>query len=211
MTRQTGFTASSTTSTRRRVARTAIVDRGVGAVHVHQATDGGLKLKNGLQGALGTLGLIGRVGGIKFAASCQGVHGPGNLVGVVARAQKRNHVRAVFGGQILKIGADRGLALSFGQIEALGPHIRRDVGKKIIQSAHADHGEHFLKVVRRVGNVGHNYSSTLGAPAAIRPKAASLKTRDNNARRRGWRNKKQTQSHRQATKGRVWTGPRARP
>ena len=155
--------------------RAAVVDRGVGAVHVQQAADGGLKLKNGLQGALGALGLIGRVSGVEFAASGQGVHGLGNLVGVVARAQEGNHLRTVFGGQILKIGADRGLALPFGQVEALGPHVRRDVCEKIIQGTHADHGEHFLKVVRRVGNVGHNYSSSLSALAAIRPKAASLK------------------------------------
>ena len=138
--------------------RAAVVDRGVGAVHVQQAADGRLEFKNGLECALGAFRLVRRVSGIEFAASGQGVHGLGNLVGIVARAQEGDHFRAVFGGQVLKIGADRGFALPLGQFEAFGPHVLRNVGEKVIQGTHADHGEHFPEVVRRVGNIGHVYS-----------------------------------------------------
>ena len=129
----------------------AVIDRSVGAVHVHQPAYGRLELKNGLQRALGTFGLVRGVGGVELAAPGQGVHGLGNLVGVVARAQEGNHIRTVFGGEILKIGAHGGLTPPLGQIEPAGTHAGRDVGKQVVQRAHAHHIEHFPQLFRRVG------------------------------------------------------------
>lgn len=79
MTRQMGLTASSTTSTQRRVARTAIMaaskmaeppsyTEALEQSAAHEAAYGRLELKNGLQGSLRALGLIGRVGGVELAA-----------------------------------------------------------------------------------------------------------------------------------------------
>ncbi len=46
----------------------AVVHRGVGRLHAGQGGDLGLELEGGLQGALGDLGLIGRVGGQELRA-----------------------------------------------------------------------------------------------------------------------------------------------
>jgi len=51
--------------------------------------------------------------------------------------------------------ADGGLALPLGQIKAFGAHAGWNVGKKLIQTAHANHGEHFMQLFRRMRNVWH--------------------------------------------------------
>ena len=69
---------------------------------------------------------------------------------------------AVFGCQLFKVSADGGFALPLGQIKALGAHAGRDVGKKRVQTAHANYGEHFMQLFRRMGDVWH--MSSLNSP-----------------------------------------------
>lgn len=75
--------------------RTAVIDGGIGAIHVQQAAHRGLVFEDGLQGALRAFGLIGRVGGIELAAAGKGVHGAGHIMGIEARAQEGDGGRDV--------------------------------------------------------------------------------------------------------------------
>ena len=76
-------------------------------------------------------------------------------MGVVARAKEGHDIWTVFGGQPFKVGANCGFGLTFGQIELFGAHFRRNIGKKAVQIAHPNHGEHLVQLFLRMGDIWH--------------------------------------------------------
>ncbi len=85
----------------------AIVVGGVGHLHARQGTDHALVLKDGLQGALAHLGLVGRVGGVELGAARYMLHHAGHEMVVGPCAQEASVVVEV--GVLLAHG------LQFGQ------------------------------------------------------------------------------------------------
>ena len=134
----------------------AVVYRGVGALHSQQPGHGGLVLENRLESALGCFGLIGGVGGVELAAHGQGVHGGGDVVVVEARAKETHAVGGVLGGHGFEPGQDLHLGEPFGEVEALGAHLFRDLGKEVFHGIHADGCEHLADFVVGVRNEWHN-------------------------------------------------------
>ena len=76
----------------------AVVHGGVGDLHAGELADHGLELEDGLQGALGDLRLIGRVGGEPLAARDERIDDHGAVVVVGAGAEKDVIAGAVLGG-----------------------------------------------------------------------------------------------------------------
>ncbi len=135
--------------------RPAVVHRRVGGIQARQAADHRLILENSLQGSLGHLGLVGRVGGEELAAGRQAVHGGGDGVVIEPAAQKTDQTVRVLVRQRVQVVVNLLLAQAIGHVQRRQPQGRRYVGEQGINRVDADVRQHRVALRGGVGNKGH--------------------------------------------------------
>ncbi len=144
----------------------AVVHRGVGDVAAVEPGDLGLELEQGLESALGDLGLVGRVAGQELAALDEMVDRRRDVVPIGAAAEEEGHVA---GDQILprqggQLPLHRHLAEMVGQaldlaVEAGG---LGHVDEQIVDRGGADGAKHVLPVRLGEGKVTHVLTPLFG-------------------------------------------------
>ena len=136
----------------------AVVHAGVRVVHAGQFGDQRLILEHRLQRALAGLGLIRRVGGVKFAPRRNRINHRGNEMVVASAAQKQGTQAAetFLPGQFDDMGRQFHFAERRRKAQiAVQPHIGGHHRKQSSSDAAPMVAEHFTLIVNRVGKVGH--------------------------------------------------------
>ena len=120
----------------------AVIHRGVGDLAAIEPRDLGLELEQGLERALGDLGLVGRVAGQELAALDQMIDAGRNMVAIGAAAEEEGHVAGDHVGarQRAELALDVELAGMIGQPVDLAGEPRRcgHVDEQIVDRAGAD-------------------------------------------------------------------------
>ncbi len=137
----------------------ALVEAGVAHVHPRQAADAALVLEDGLQHALGHLGLVGRVAGVELAAVEQVADDAGAVVVVNPRAQVSSPACRCSGSGLLrrwKLVLQLHLGQVGGQVQGLlqAQAFRGWARRGLVDAGHANGGQHGLLIGRGLGQVG---------------------------------------------------------
>ena len=136
-----------------------VVHGGVGHFHAGQFADHGLEFEDGLQRALRNLGLVGRVGGQKFAARDERIDDDRPVVGVGAGAEEAGVAVAVFAGALAEPVDDfrlRHLARDFEV--AVQAVFGRNGRKQIIDRTRANGLQHGFAIGGRFRKISHRNS-----------------------------------------------------
>ena len=124
----------------------AVIHRGVGDVAAVEPRDLGLELEQGLQRALGDLGLVGRVAGQELAALDEMIDAGRDVVAIGAAAEEEGHLAGdhVAPGKAAQMPLDRQLAGMVGQAFDLArqPRGLGHVDEQIVDRGGADGAEH---------------------------------------------------------------------
>ena len=139
----------------------AVIERGVGRIHAGEPTDGGLVLVKGLEGPLGTFGLVGGIGGGEFRPGRKAVdHGRNDMV-VPASADERDDVMTVPGRQFPNPAQHLELGHARRKVERPGAQFRGYAVEQFRDLGDSDDTEHLADLFRGMGAIaGTAHGST---------------------------------------------------
>ncbi len=143
----------------------------------------GLVLEDGLQDALGHLGLVGRVRGHELRPTGQGPGDGRDLVVVGAapgEADQPVGAGTVAVGEHLHVGQHVGLAAAVGQLErALQAQRFGDGGEELVERRQPEEGQHGLDLLVGVRDVGAHATPPCSARAVSPVSVADVPARTN--------------------------------
>ena len=137
--------------------RRAVIVAGVAHLHSHQAANHRLVLEDRLQNTLAEFRLIGRIGGVEFAALEDVVDRRRNEVSVASRPQERRDIleTSIALSKSADFPAKFQLTQSVGKIQPGKPDIGGNDIEQFFQAVNADRLEHLSTVLVGVGNESH--------------------------------------------------------
>ena len=133
----------------------AVVHSGVGDFHAVEGADHRLELEDDLQGALGHLRLVGRVGGQKLPTGHDRLHDGRDEVVVAAGPQERRAAGQgpIAAGHRAQFPLDLQLRHGVGEPQGRVPVIVRYVGEQVVNAAQAHRGQEVVLLGDGVGDV----------------------------------------------------------
>jgi hypothetical protein len=134
----------------------SVVHAGVGHIHAGQFGDHGLELEDGLQSALGDLGLVRRIAGKELATLDKRIDDDRPVMTIGASAQKAGIIRRVFLSGGAKVVDDLALRLLPRHSEvAFETVFSRNARKEIVNGCRTDLGKHSPALFVGFGEVAH--------------------------------------------------------
>jgi hypothetical protein len=156
--------------------RSAVVERGVGDVEAGERRHHALEFVQHLQRALARFGLVGRVGGIEFAARGDLPYGGGDVVRVGARADEVEPA-AILCRALFHEARDGHFVEAGREVRRAVTQVRGDFVEKRLDRVGAECGEHRGDVFGSVRGVGHGRVGRRGGRPLFRPCAGSWRRR----------------------------------
>jgi len=141
----------------------AVVVRSVRYFHAGQVGHQRLIFEDGLQRALRNFRLVGRVGGVKFAAPQHVIDNGWDVMMICTRTEERDQMLAnilIGGRHFAQLSGGFHFGERGGQVQFRETMLGRDCLEQVVQRFHADGLEHRIPFCGRNWDVGHGLPLT---------------------------------------------------